>query len=184
MGGLPGVLAALGLIFTRVFKNQMTEGINNLAFSLQSLIGITETSAEKVKKETFNLATSMAFDGGSEAEDRYGQNLKQTLTLKEKIREISGSITAEEKELLGLRQQIANITPDLVAGYTAQGDPILKLNGSLKNTIKLMERQAELQQKILMNMMFGFKNLMEKQVTQNLIKIHSNLKISLPIFLQ
>ena len=100
MGGLPGVLAALGLIFTRVFKNQMTEGINNLAFSLQSLIGITETSAEKVKTETFNLATSMAFDGGSEAEDRYGQNLKQTLTLKEKIREISGSITAEEKELL------------------------------------------------------------------------------------
>lgn len=100
MGGLPGVLAALGLIFTRVFKNQMTEGINNLAFSLQSLIGITETSAEKVKTDTFNLATSMVFDGGTEAEDRYGQNLKQTLTLKEKIREISGSITAEEKELL------------------------------------------------------------------------------------
>ena len=100
IGGLPGVLAALGLIFTRVFKNQMTEGINNLAFSLQSLIGITETSAEKVKKETFDLATSMVFDGGTEAEDRYGQNLKQTLTLKEKIREISGSITAEEKELL------------------------------------------------------------------------------------
>ena len=57
---------------------------------------------------------------------------------------------SEEKELKDLRQQIANISPDLVAGYTAQGDPILKLNGSLKNTIKLMERQAELQQKILM----------------------------------
>ena len=57
---------------------------------------------------------------------------------------------SEEKELLGLRQEIANISPDLVAGYDAQGNPILKLNGSLKNTIKLMERQAELQQKILM----------------------------------
>ena len=56
---------------------------------------------------------------------------------------------SEEKELKDLRQQIADISPDLVAGYTAQGDPILKLNGSLENTVKLMQQQYEWQQKVL-----------------------------------
>jgi hypothetical protein len=34
IGGLPGVIAALGMIFTKVFKVQMGEGVNNLVFGL------------------------------------------------------------------------------------------------------------------------------------------------------
>ena len=34
IGGLPGVIAALGMIFTKVFKVQMAEGVNDLVFSL------------------------------------------------------------------------------------------------------------------------------------------------------
>ena len=83
---------------------------------------------------------------------------------------------SEEKELKNLRQQIAEISPDLVAGYTAQGDPILKLNGSLKNTIKLMERQAELQQKILMaeRENESYANYKDDQITKK--KIESQKK--------
>ena len=100
IGGLPGVIAALGMIFTKVFKVQMGEGVNNLIFGLQSLVGLTKKSAVSLKQEAYNRASNMAFDTGTEVGDRQGESLKQTLDLKKKIYDISENITKEERQQL------------------------------------------------------------------------------------
>lgn len=100
IGGLPGVIAALGMIFTKVFKVQMGEGVNNLVFGLQSLIGLTKKSAVSLKQEAYNRASNMAFDTGTEVGDRQGESLKQTLDLKKRIYDISENITKEERQQL------------------------------------------------------------------------------------
>lgn len=100
IGGLPGVIAALGMIFTKVFKVQMGEGVNNLVFGLQSLVGLTKKSAVSFKQEAYNRASNMAFDTGTEVGDRQGESLKQTLDLKKRIYDISENITKEERQQL------------------------------------------------------------------------------------
>lgn len=100
IGGLPGVIAALGMIFTKVFKVQMGEGVNNLVFGLQSLVGLTKKSAVSLKQEAYNRASNMAFDTGTEVGDRQGESLKQTLDLKKRIYDISENITKEERQQL------------------------------------------------------------------------------------
>lgn len=100
IGGLPGVIAALGMIFTKVFKVQMGEGVNNLVFGLQSLVGFTKKSAVSLKQEAYNRASNMAFDTGTEVGDRQGESLKQTLDLKKRIYDISENITKEERQQL------------------------------------------------------------------------------------
>lgn len=100
IGGLPGVIAALGMIFTKVFKVQMAEGVNDLVFRLQSLVGLTKKSAVSLKQKAYDRASNMAFDTGTAVGDRQGELLKQTLDLKKRIYDISENITKEEREQL------------------------------------------------------------------------------------
>ncbi|WP_297136832.1 hypothetical protein, partial [Terrisporobacter sp.] len=48
-----------------------------------------------------------------------------------------------------LKSEIASISPDLVLGYDADNSPILAINGSLENTIKLKKEILALDQQIL-----------------------------------
>ena len=60
------------------------------------------------------------------------------------------SLTAEEQErYLELTRQIAQTFPELVSGYDENGDPILKLNGSLETYIGNLDRAIEKQEKLL-----------------------------------
>ena len=57
--------------------------------------------------------------------------------------------TAEELQRFSeLKKQIAEISPDLVAGYDSAGDPILKLNGSLTNYIGDLDVAIQKQQQL------------------------------------
>ena len=131
---LSGGLAILG---TMLVGGAIYKGMEYLSNHYKRVGDASRTRQEEIKGEI--QAIQQQAGSLSQIAGRYDE-------LNRKVKRTK----SEEKELKNLRQQIAEISPDLVAGYTAQGDPILKLNGSLKNTIKLMERQAELQQKILM----------------------------------
>ena len=91
---------------------------------------------DEIKDEISSMKKQASSLG--EIADRYDELARKTNRSKK-----------EEEEYLGLKKQVAEISPDLVAGYDAQGNPILKLNGSLQNTIKYLERQLQLQQDIL-----------------------------------
>ena len=131
---LSGGLAILG---TMLVGGAIYKGMEYLSNHYKRVGDASRTRQEELKGEIQSI-------------QRQAGSLSQIAGRYDELNRKVNRTKSEEKELLGLRQQIADIAPDLVAGYDAQGNPILKLNGSLKNTIKLMERQAELQQKILM----------------------------------
>ena len=59
-------------------------------------------------------------------------------------------LTAEEQQkYLELTRQIAEVFPELVSGYDKNGDPILKLNGSLETYIGNLDKAIAKQEKLL-----------------------------------
>lgn len=116
MGGLPGVIAAVGIIFTKVFNKQITQGLSNVGFGIQSLVGYTKRSAEQMKEEAYTRASNMAFDNVTEADAVSGEQLKYTLELKKEIQKISGDITLQEREQL----------ENLIKINQAYGDQVIK----------------------------------------------------------
>ena len=116
MGGLPGVIAAVGIIFTKVFNKQIAQGLSNVGFGIQSLVGYTKRSAEQMKEEAYTRASNMAFDNVTEADAVSGEQLKYTLELKKEIQKISGDITLQEREQL----------ENLIKINQAYGDQVIK----------------------------------------------------------
>lgn len=157
---LSGGLAILG---TMLVGGAIYKGMEYLSNHYKRVGDASRTRQEEIKGEIQSI-------------QQQAGSLSQIAGRYDELNRKVNRTKSEEKELLGLRQQIANISPDLVAGYTAQGDPILKLNGSLKNTVKLMERQAELQQKILMaeRENESYANYKDDQITKK--KIESQKK--------
>lgn len=100
LGGLPGILSAVGVIMTRVFSKQIAQSINNIAFGVESLSGKTRKTAEEMKQDVVKLTNEMQFDTGTEAGDRAGAALKDRLLLTQQIQEVSEHLTAEEREQL------------------------------------------------------------------------------------
>ena len=116
MGGLPGIIAAVGIIFTKVFNKQIAQGLSNVGFGIQSLVGYTKRSAEQMKEEAYTRASNMAFDNVTEADAVSGEQLKYTLELKKEIQKISGDITLQEREQL----------ENLIKINQAYGDQVIK----------------------------------------------------------
>ena len=82
-----------------------------------------ETSKERQDEITSNIQSlSSEKNSLSQIADEYDTLAKKTNKTSEELQRFSE-----------LKKQIAEISPDLVSGYDASGDPILKLNGSLKD---------------------------------------------------
>ena len=56
---------------------------------------------------------------------------------------------AESEKLSELKQQIAEIAPELLVGYDANNDPILALNGSLKDYVESLKEAIKRQNELL-----------------------------------
>ena len=98
LNGLPGVLTLIASIMTRVFSSQIAQSINNIAFSVESLMGKTRKSAEDLRNEALELAGEIQFNTGTEAGDVEGSALKHRLELQQEIQKVSESLTQEEQE--------------------------------------------------------------------------------------
>jgi hypothetical protein len=48
LGGLKGVLAAIGAIVTKVFSSQIAQGISNMAYNIQMM---TESGRKKIQQQ-------------------------------------------------------------------------------------------------------------------------------------
>ena len=88
-------------------------------------------------------ATENAIKASKERQDEITNNIKSLSSEKEGLSQIAdrydelsrktNKTSKELAEFSELKKQVAEISPDLVSGYDASGDPILKLNGSLKD---------------------------------------------------
>lgn len=83
------------------------------------------------------------------AEKQKIESLREVASEYDSLRSKS-NLTAEEQErYLELTRQIAEIYPELVSGYDENGDPILKLNGSLLTYINNLDRALAKQDRLL-----------------------------------
>lgn len=140
MGGLPGVIAAVGVIFTKVFNQQIAQGLSNIGFGIQSLLGQTKRSAEQMKEEAYSRASNMAFNNVTEADAISGEQLKYTLELKKEIQKISGNITTQEREQLENLIKINQAYGDQVVKAAQAKDQVTEelqsINTSLRSIIR------------------------------------------------
>lgn len=140
MGGLPGVIAAVGVIFTKVFNQQIAQGLSNIGFGIQSLLGQTKRSAEQMKEEAYSRASNMAFNNVTEADAISGEQLKYTLELKKEIQKISGNITKQEREQLENLIKINQAYGDQVVKAAQAKDQVTEelqsINTSLRSIIR------------------------------------------------
>ena len=119
LGGLRGVLFALGTIVTKVFSQQMSQGLTNLAYNLQM---ITESGRKKIRKEKSDFIAEAASNMAKNAdvgEVGYDQQIaaklyEQQLTRQQelidnadKMSEIELETTKRLMDQLKLRDELA-----------------------------------------------------------------------------
>ena len=141
MGGFKNVLSNLGSSALSAAKGFLTMA-GNMALLSAGVFVIEQVAGAIYKLANANkLAYQSAQDRISETESTiagYRQQISSLSSISERYDELNKKTSKtkdEESELLSLRQQIAEISPDLVIGWDDENQPLLALNGSLKDYI-------------------------------------------------
>lgn len=141
MGGFKNVLSNLGSSALSAAKGFLTMA-GNMALLSAGVFVIEQVASAIYKVANANkLAYQSAQDRISETESTvagYRQQISSLSSISERYDELNKKTSKtkdEESELLSLRQQIAEISPDLVIGWDEENQPLLALNGSLKDYI-------------------------------------------------
>lgn len=147
--GILGIIKSLGL-----FGSAGAAATTLITAGLVGLIGYT-LAYDKIQSEARRKRMDERRKEMSTLRDEINAE-KQKI---ESLREVAGeydalrsktNLTAEEQErYLELTRQIAEIYPELVSGYDENGDPILKLNGSLLTYINNLDRAIAKQDRLL-----------------------------------
>lgn len=142
MGGFKNVLSNLGSSALSAAKGFLTMA-GNMALLSAGVFVIEQVASAIYKVANANKLTyQSAQDRISETESTvagYRQQISSLSSISERYDELNKKTSKtkdEESELLSLRQQIAEISPDLVIGWDDENQPLLALNGSLKDYIE------------------------------------------------
>ena len=141
MGGFKNVLSNLGSSALSAAKGFLTMA-GNMALLSAGVFVIEQVASAIYKVANANkLAYQSAQDRISETESTvagYRQQISSLSSISERYDELSKKTNKtkdEESELLSLRQQIAEISPDLVIGWDDENQPLLALNGSDRKSV-------------------------------------------------
>ena len=151
LGGMKNVLSTIGQNALGVAKGFLTMA-GNMAL-LSAGIFVAEKVASAIYKiaNANKLAYQSAQDRISETESTvagYRQQISSLSSISERYDELNKKTSKtkdEESELLSLRQQIAEISPDLVIGWDDENQPLLALNGSLKDYIENLKEVQKIE---------------------------------------
>lgn len=155
-----------GLTKTASTFANMAASAGKMAVSMMANVGImlafsmamkaVMAAIEGIKDSTIN-ATKIAIENAKEVEDTYGDriktnqdNLKSLKDIKDEYNSLSAGVdsrgnnisldTSDYQRFLELRQQILEMSPDLIAGYDAEGR-------AYTNSADLVKDAAEIQKK-------------------------------------
>lgn len=126
-----GIMALAGVGISLAIK-----GIDNFVNRSEKLAEASRSRQAEIKSEIDT--TKQQVSGLSQISKEYDKLANKTNKSKEELARFNE-----------LKNEIANISPDLVLGYDSDNNPILAVNGSLENTIKLKKEILALDQQIL-----------------------------------
>lgn len=134
-------------------------GVSALNAGIMALAGVAITLAIKQLYE-FAHANEIAMQAHEENINNINSKISGLKSEKSSLKSIAEeydnlakktSRTSEEQERYNeLRNQIAEISPDLVSGYDSDNNAILALNGSLENYINNLDQAINRQKELLM----------------------------------
>lgn len=151
LGGMKNVLTTVGQGALGAAKGFLTM-VGNMALLSAGVFVIEQVASAIYKVANANkLAYQSAQDRISETESTvagYRQQISSLSSISERYDELNKKTSKtkdEESELLSLRQQIAEISPDLVIGWDDENQPLLALNGSLKDYIENLKEVQKIE---------------------------------------
>lgn len=96
IGGVKGVLLLLSTIITRVFSNEIANGINNAIQNMRVFSGVTNTESMKIKQSAKDIALAMTKDMDSSEIMAMRQALESTYDSQEKLRQSAKKMSADQ----------------------------------------------------------------------------------------
>lgn len=96
-GGIKGVLGLVGVLVTKIFSNQISQGINNALHNFQVFTGAAEHGMNRLQQEARDYAKSMT-EGliDSPAVQAQRNHLENTFTIQEKLKQSVRGLTEEQ----------------------------------------------------------------------------------------
>lgn len=96
-GGIKGVLGLVGVLVTKIFSNQISQGINNALHNFQVFTGAAEHGMNRLQQEARDYAKSMT-EGlvDSPAVQAQRDHLENTFTIQEKLKQSVRGLTEEQ----------------------------------------------------------------------------------------
>lgn len=123
MGGLGGVVAALGAIFTRIFEKQMLAGISNAAYNLRQLTKTGRAENEKMRQQAFDSWRQSGALSDTKEGKFQANAINAQATLQEKLYAVAKGL--DEETLQRLQHEIS-------------------INQQLQEQVVLLGKQADL----------------------------------------
>lgn len=139
LGGLQGVLSAVGVLLTKVFASQISQGITTMAMNLQTL---TASGRAKVAQEKTNFINQAAAnipastDYTTDVEKAQQDNLKDNLKLQQMMIENSDRMSEIE---LATNQQLMDRTRILQEQYELAASQKMQAEDELSDIITGMK---------------------------------------------
>ena len=102
MGGMPGALSLVGILVTSIFKDQLTNGINNAIHNMKNFAGVSQLEMKQLKKEAYEYAQEMirGLTDTSPGFQRQSEHLTRIYELQELTEEALKGVNAEQAEAI------------------------------------------------------------------------------------
>lgn len=109
VGGLKGVLFAVGTVATSVFKEQMAAGINNSLQNFRIFSGAAQSEMQKMQQEAYKTAMAMT-EGLSDKDSvaRLRESLQSAYILQNELRNSIKGMSPEQAESARQAMELAN----------------------------------------------------------------------------
>lgn len=153
MGGMSGVVLALGSVLMKVFNVQFQKSIENIGYSILSMAGVNEKAADKIRQQAYQKAINMKAETGTAVGDQEIKILQNQTKLKQRLYELSSKMTDEEKEKIGYLMEANKQYSEMVIKAASMVDAAEKQSGNAaldirKNIIKQSDSKYQSEQNI------------------------------------
>ena len=142
LGGLPGVLALVGVGFTKIFNKQMATSLNNMIYSVKMMTqkGRDSVTGEKVATAEFlksmaNKTGNPASAGAAQAYNEQGEAMKDFLVIQEQLSD-------EQREQYQLLLDMQATYVEKVAVGTRELEDLTAANEQLGKTAQSVAKRV------------------------------------------
>lgn len=126
IGGLPGVLALIGSIGTKVFREQLANGIKFAGENLFSLTGASKEYYNSIKESALNETISqIAKEYPIMGTKAWAENMKQSVKYQELYNNKQGQLNETQKQYLDILKQSVNVQQQLYQEAADTQDRVL-----------------------------------------------------------